>query len=57
MELENRKFVKELEDSESDWDGNSDDGGFKKPAKKPAKKMKKKPKSWGYLCPQYWIRI
>ena len=43
MENENRKFLEELDEgltsdeSESDWDGDSDDG-FQKAAKKPAKK-------------------
>ena len=58
MELENKKFLEELdegltsEDSESDWDGDSDDGGFKKPARKPVKKMtKKKPQNLSMFVP------
>ena len=57
MELENKKFLEELdegltsEDSESDWDGDSDDGGFKKPAKKPTKKTKKKTKNLPMFVP------
>ena len=51
MELEDKKFLEELdegltsEDSESDWDGDSNDYDFKKPVKKPARKMKKTPKN------------
>ena len=58
MKLENKKFLKELdegltsEDSKSDCNGDSDSGGFKKPAKKPVKKMKKKqPKSQPMFVP------
>ena len=50
MENENRKFLEELDEgltsdeSESDWDGDSDDG-FQKAAKKPAKKKARGKKS------------